>query len=249
MRPQIGAAAILGVRMDNGWDQSANAWIESQGSHGDHARHYVLDDQVMARLRASGARTLLDVGCGEGRFCRMAAQAGVTTIGIDPTEGLIARAQELDPNGTYHIATAEALPLADGSVDCVVFYLTLIDIPDLAAAIAEAHRVLRDGGRVIVANLAGFITAARHDGWSRKGNDTGVVELTGYLDEDVYWTHWAGIRIQNHHRPPKSYFQGFLNAGFALTHYDEPRSTHPDPEERARYDNVAYLTLMEWQKT
>lgn len=235
--------------MENGWDASVDAWIDAQGPDGDHARKYVLDTEMMARLRGTGARTLVDIGCGEGRFCRMAAELGIAATGIDPTEGLINHARAQDPNGTYHIAKAESLPLPDASVDCVVFYLTLIDIPDLAAAIAEAHRVLRRGGHVLIANLAGFITAARHDGWSRKGNDTGILELTGYLDEDVYWTHWAGIRIQNHHRPPKSYFQGFLNAGFALTHYDEPRSTHPDPEERARYDNVAYLTLMEWQKT
>lgn len=218
------------------------------GAQGDHGRGYVLDKPMLDRIRHASPRDMLDVGCGEGRFCRMMPPLGVAPTGIDPTPEFIERARATDPEGQYIEAKAEDLPFEEASFDVAVFYLTLIDIPDFRAAIREATRVLRPGGRILAANLAGFITAARHDGWKRveKGSQ---LHLTGYLQEDVYWTHWRGIRIQNWHRPPRDYMQAFLAAGLTLTHYDEPASTHPDPKTKARYDDAAYFTLMEWQKS
>lgn len=215
---------------------------------GDEARQYVLDGPMLARLRASGARDMVDIGCGEGRFCRLAQAEGLATIGIDPTEALLARARAADPEGDYRRARAEALPLPDASTDLAVFYLTFIDIPDIQSAIAEATRILRPGGRLLAANLAGFMTAARHDGWQRQSDNSALLHLKGYLEEDSYWTQWRGIRIRNWHRPPSFYFKALLGAGLTLTHYDEPRSTHPDPARAAFHDEVAWLTLMEWQK-
>lgn len=46
--------------------------------------------------------------------------------------------------------TAERLPLADASADCVLGTLVLCSVPDLAAALAEARRVLRPGGRLLL---------------------------------------------------------------------------------------------------
>lgn len=233
---------------DDGWEISAPAWIADMAETGDEARRYVLDGPMLARLRTSGARDMVDIGCGEGRFCRMAQAEGLMTIGIDPTEALLTQARTADVQGDYRLARAEALPLPDASTDLAVFYLTFIDIPDIPAAIAEATRILRPGGRLLVANLAGLITAARHDGWQRRDDNSAMLNLKGYLEEDSYWTHWRGIRIRNWHRPPSFYFQALLGAGLRLTHYDEPRSSHPDPARAAHYDEVAYLTLMEWQK-
>ncbi len=232
---------------ENGWSASAEAWINDMGDQGDKGRGHVLDDPMLDRVQRAAPQNMLDIGCGEGRFCRKMHPLGIAPTGIDPTPEFIAHAQNCDPEGRYIKAEAEDLPFADASFDIAVFYLTLIDIPDFRTAIQEATRVLRPGGRILVANLAGFITAARHDGWERA--ETGSrVHLTGYLKEDVYWTHWRGIRIQNWHRPPRDYMQAFLAEGLTLTQYDEPASTHPDPKIKARYDDVAYFTLMEWQK-
>ncbi len=138
---------------NNGWDDSAEAWIADMGAEGDFSRRHVLDAPMLARIRGRDFRNALDVGCGEGRFCRMLAAEGIATIGIDPTARLLAAARTRDPQGRYLEGRAEALPFDDASFDLVISYLTLIDIEDYAGGIAEMARVLRPGGSLLIANL------------------------------------------------------------------------------------------------
>ena len=130
---------------DNGWEDSASAWIADMGELGDYARRHVLDGPMLARVRGRAFRHALDVGCGEGRFCRLLQQEGLQTVGVEPSAALRAHALARDPQGDYRDARAESLPFDDGTFDLVVSYLTLIDIDDIAAALAAMARVLKPG--------------------------------------------------------------------------------------------------------
>ena len=57
--------------VSDGWAASAMAWIVEQGEDGDYGRRFVLDAPMRARIEGRGFRNALDVGCGEGRFCRI----------------------------------------------------------------------------------------------------------------------------------------------------------------------------------
>ena len=116
--------------VSDGWAASAPAWIVEQGEDGDYGRRFVLDAPMRARIADRGFARALDVGCGEGRFCRIMRGFGIATTGIDPTEVLIARAKELDPQGDYRIGRAETMDFG-ASFDLVVSYLTLIDMHQL----------------------------------------------------------------------------------------------------------------------
>ena len=61
---------------------------------GDFAREFILDKPMLERAELSGAAKMLDIGCGEGRFCRMAKEIGIDAVGIDPIEPFIERAQK-----------------------------------------------------------------------------------------------------------------------------------------------------------
>ena len=78
--------------MSNGWEISAQAWVESMGERGDGAREHVLDPVMLGRVAQGQFERGLDVGCGEGRFCRM-LKAGVTATGIEPTSRLLETAR------------------------------------------------------------------------------------------------------------------------------------------------------------
>ena len=158
--------------------------------------------------RVSGGRfaNALDVGCGEGRFCRMLKAAGIRATGIDPTPALLDQARKRDASGDYRFGRAERLEFPDASFDLVVSYITLVDIPDFRTAIGEMARVLSPGGSLLIANLTGFISACCDQGWVKdeQGNHLHF-PVDNYLSEFPLWLEWNGIRVVNWHRPLTAY--------------------------------------------
>jgi SAM-dependent methyltransferase len=236
--------------VENGWQSSAAAWVADMGELGDFGRRYVLDPVMLPRAVSDSPRNALDVGCGEGRFCRMLRSHGVDVVGIDPTPALIAAARARDAGGTYLRASAERLPFCDDAFDLVVSYLSLIDIPDVRAAVPEMARVLRPGGTLLIANLTSFNTACGDSGWIKdSGGHRLYYPIDNYLHEHAMWIEYRGIRVVNHHRPLSTYLRALLGAGLVLTYFDEPLPTPDAPASRARsYARVPWFLVMEWLK-
>ncbi|HVF05385.1 MAG TPA: methyltransferase domain-containing protein [Frankiaceae bacterium] len=101
-------------------------------------------------LAVPAGRRWVDVGCGTGALTatilRDAAPASVA--GVEPSEAFAAYAAAHVPGAEFHVAGATALPLADDSADVLVSGLVLNFVPDHAAAVAEARRVVASGGVV-----------------------------------------------------------------------------------------------------
>jgi SAM-dependent methyltransferase len=106
----------------------------------------------LARLGAGEGLAWLDVGCGTGALSEaiLARCAPRGLLGIDPSEGFVARAGERldDPRARFAVGDAQALPLDAASRDVVVSGLVLNFVADRAKALAEMRRVARRGGRV-----------------------------------------------------------------------------------------------------
>jgi len=236
------------LSMENCWQASADAWIADMGEHGDFGRRYVLDPVMLPRALSRSPKRALDIGCGEGRFCRMLQPHGVEITGIDPTPALIAAARARDRECTYLEAAAERLPFDDNAFDVVISYLSLIDIPDMHAAISEMARVLSPGGAVLIANLNSFNTAC--NGWVK--GDAGehlYFPIDNYLQERSIWIEYRGIRVMNHHRPMSTYMRAILDAGLRMTYFDEPAPRPGAPEPKATtYRRVPCFHVMEWMK-
>ena len=235
--------------MDNGWDASAQAWIQSQGDRGDWGREHVLDPVMLDRIGRGRFRNALDVGCGEGRFCRVLKAAGVSPIGIEPTAALLETARLRDPTGDYRRGRAEALEFPDASFDLVVSYITLVDIPDFRAAIREMARVLKPGGSLLIANLNGFTSAGAEQGWIKDAAGRRLhFPVDRYLDEFAMSFAWAGIRIENWHRPLSAYMAALLEQGLQLTFFAEPGPVSGDEARQADFRRAPWFVVMEWQR-
>jgi SAM-dependent methyltransferase len=100
---------------------------------------------------------LLDLGAGNGWLSWRAASAGCECVALDlrddTVDGLGAATEYLaEPNGSFArvAASFDALPLAAGTFDVVVFNASLHYAVDLATVLREARRAVRPGGRVVV---------------------------------------------------------------------------------------------------
>ncbi len=235
--------------MSDAWEKSAAAWIASQGEAGDFTRRYVLDAPMLARIEGQGFQHVLDVGCGEGRFCRLIAPYVAHITGIDPSPSLIDEAKRRDPQADYRVGHAETLDFADGNFDLVISYLSLIDIDDIDDAIAEMARVLAPGGTLLIANLNSFNTANDGRGWRTdwRGRPRDF-PIDAYLDPRPVRAAWKGIDVINWHRPLSTYMALLIGAGLRLTLFAEPAPTGGDPAKADRYHRAPYAHVMEWRR-
>ena len=126
--------------------------------------------------------SVADLGCGEGYLTAEAARFARRVIAVDRSSAVLARARELAhrrrlKNITWKRGELEALPLKDASVEVALLSQSLHHAADPAAALREAVRILKPGGRVLVLDLR------RHDQqWVR---DTLGDRWLGFEDEEL----------------------------------------------------------------
>jgi ubiquinone/menaquinone biosynthesis C-methylase UbiE len=97
---------------------------------------------------------VVDVACGTGALTIQAARAvapGGNAVGLDVNPGMLAVARRKAPEIDWREAPAEAIPLESGEFDAAVSQFGLMFFQDRRAAIREMWRVLRPGGRLVIA--------------------------------------------------------------------------------------------------
>jgi ubiquinone/menaquinone biosynthesis C-methylase UbiE len=105
------------------------------------------------RLLADAEGAVVEIGAGTGLSFRH-YPAGLQVLATEPDPHMLKAARKAARKAgatlTLKQAPAEALPLGDATVDTVVAILVLCSVPDQAVALAEANRVLRPGGRLLL---------------------------------------------------------------------------------------------------
>lgn len=251
MEGTLPSTSIPEFGFDNGWMAAAPTWVEGMGDEGDAARAVVLDAVMLTLAGDVAAKRVLDLGCGEGRFCRMLAARGAATVGLDLVRDMVIAARERDSgSGLYVQGSGDKLPFGEAAFDLVVSYLTLIDITDFRSAIVESARVLKPGGHLLLANLSAFITAS--DGWERDPSGRRLYKrVDRYLDEHGVILEGNGMRFLNWHRPLEAYMEAFLNAGLVLQRFLEPVPADEVLRDDPRFEGdfrVPDFVVMLWEK-
>jgi SAM-dependent methyltransferase len=182
------------------WYKRAQAWILARGNKTYDA---MIADERRA-LVAPLAGTVLEIGPGGGNNLPFLSPRGVRWIGVEPNpffhDRLRARGERLGIDVDVRTGTAEALPVADRSVDAVVVSLVLCSVRDPEATLREVRRVLRPGGRfVFVEHVAAPHGSALHavqravrplwgalaDGCHPDRDSGRLIEAAGFSDVDL----------------------------------------------------------------
>lgn len=135
------------------FDQETGRQLEALYRIADSVRRRAL---VRAALGASPGERILDVGCGPGFYCaELLEEVGPqgAVVGLDGSRQMLALAEQRCA-GHDHVRFAEAdatsLPVDDGAFDAALCVQVLEYVEDVPAALAELHRAVRPGGRVVV---------------------------------------------------------------------------------------------------
>ena len=135
-----------------GWSDDAvcEKYHEHFGSVTIQSAAVLLDAAQVQR----GSR-VLDVCCGAGYAAALAGERGAEVVGVDFAQSQIDLAQKVYPGVTFEVGDATELRFDDQTFDCVVNGIGMPHLEDPDAAIAEAFRVLRGGGRFAFSVYAG----------------------------------------------------------------------------------------------
>ena len=127
----------------------ADTW-EGESGWGGPAYEYVL---TVAKV--GEGTTVLDCGCGAGRFAALARDAGGAVAGLDAAAEMVAIAAERVPDGQFRVGDLESLPWPDDTFEVVTGFSSFQFAQDKVRALAEARRVSRRVVAVVVPSLSG----------------------------------------------------------------------------------------------
>jgi ubiquinone/menaquinone biosynthesis C-methylase UbiE len=205
------------------WEREAERWAAWARKPAHDSYSYESGPPFFELLPPPGRRTL-DLGCGEGRVARDLKARGYTVTCIDAAPTMVRLAREADPDGEYVVADAAALPFDDGSFDLVVAFNSLMDIDDMAGAVAEASRVLAPGGYLCIC-----ITHPTRDAGTYETRGRFVMDGTPYLEKRRFELAVVRDGLELHFKswayPLETYMRALEDAGFVVEALREP----PDP--------------------
>jgi SAM-dependent methyltransferase len=169
-------------------------------------------------------RSVLDLGCGFGWFCRWARRNGATrVVGVDVSERMLARARAADPDGAilYARADLEQFTADPAAFDLAYSSLAFHYIENLEALLAGIHAALVPGGKLIFSVEHPMFTAPSKPRWSVGAAGQPAWPVDGYLDEGPRSTDWLAEGVVKQHRTIGTYVELLLRACFTLSHINE----------------------------
>ena len=175
---------------------AAASYFESNADRWDAIRSLHIDESEVERamlrmLPPERLRELLDIGTGTGRILELFGARGVAGVGIDLSREMLAIARaKLAEAGLTHCYVRQGdmygLPWSEPCFDAVTIHQVLHFADDPELAIAEAARMLRPGGRMVIADFAPHdLDQLRRDHAHRR---------LGFADDEVIdWVRAAGL--------------------------------------------------------
>ena len=207
------------------WKEAGAAWGRRSRDWACLFEHYASDviQAIFPRVGVEPGTSVLDIACGSGLAVRLADGVGASTAGIDAASDLIDIARDRAPDADLRVGTMFELPWDDESFDAVTSINGIWGGCD--AALDEAFRVLRPGGRIGISF------------WGR-----GHLDLRPCFEAfalNAPESHVEGMRRTNSIARPGAAEQMLEAAGFAVTERGGRISTLEWPDEETAWRAMA----------
>ncbi|MDY6812898.1 MAG: methyltransferase domain-containing protein [Pseudomonadota bacterium] len=195
------------------WERNAGGWTAAVRSGAIVSRREVTDAAIVAAVRRTGARSVLDLGCGEGWLVRTLAAEGCRVVGVDGAAALIAAARQAG-GGTFHhrdYAAIAAAPTAlGGPFEAIVCNFSLLG-EALPALLCSLRRLAAPRGRLLIQTLHPLHLAGPYrDGWRTEA----FQGLDGAMPAPMPW----------YFRTLGGWVNLLVRAGWTLQALEEPRA-------------------------
>lgn len=204
------------------YDGFAEAY-SAQNDSGFFNAYYARPEMLRLAGNVSGRR-VLDAGCGSGPLSAALLAKGAGVTGLDVSAAMVELARRrLGDDADVHVADLAApLPFADAEFDDVVTSLVLHYLEDWAVPLAEFHRVLKPGGRLLV--------SVNHPAAYAIGYpEADYFALTRYSEDYVFGDQTVWLTFW--HRPLHAMADAFAAAGFRIAAISEPPPALDTPAE------------------
>jgi 2-polyprenyl-3-methyl-5-hydroxy-6-metoxy-1,4-benzoquinol methylase len=220
------------------WDIQAEIWTKNIREGMDVFADLFSVPAFMEFIGNIKDKSVLDIGCGEGRNTRNFAKLGAHIIGIDASENMILFAQEEEtkhPLGIeYRISSWSQLSSFNNEMfDIVISTMALMDGPGYEIALQEFYRVLKPAGELFFSIIHPcFITP----GYTKLTDEYGVCThraVSNYFKEGPWKFTWnmskkadksdaQEFTSLSYHRTLSTYLNNIIAAGFMLKKIKEP---------------------------
>lgn len=234
---------------ETGWDKVAGWYDRHVTEASDHHRDIIIPG-ALKLLDPKKGEKIIDVGCGQGVFCRELAVMGAQVVGIDASKKLIDLAKKRSGekfNIHYRVADAGDIEgIQDSTFDAACSILAIQNMENLDAVAKETARVLKKNGRLIWVLNHPCFRIPRQSGWGfDEKRKLQYRRIDRYMTEmkipiQMHPGSAPGVHTWTFHRPLSAYFDRLGSLGFAVTKLEEWTSKRQSrPGLKAKAENTA----------
>lgn len=183
-----------------------------------------LKKNIFSYLGNLAGKKVLFIGCADGYECMPAIEQGAEVTGIDISDTLIEQAQSNYPQANFLVMDQESLTFADKSFDLIISLFSVMYSQDLDAIYRGFGRVLKKGGRIVIAILHPIRKMMKYNGMN-------------YFVKGKQYENWKGIARFNYYRLFEDYVNALEGTGLKLHKVMEPK---PIKESESAHDDTSY---------
>ena len=204
------------------YDEFAQAY--SVSNEGNLFNAYYARPEMLRLAGDVSGRRVLDAGCGSGPMAAALRAKGADVAGFDVSAAMVDLARRrLGDDADLRVADlGDPLPYEDGEFDDVVASLVLHYLEDWSGPLGELRRVLRPGGRLLVAVNHPAAYAIVYP-------DADYFACTSYTEDYVFDGQTVWLTFW--HRPLHAMADSFASAGFRIATISEPPPAPDTPPE------------------